>query len=179
MASQPDDELVKDVFAHYGLAAYLAYVLERSLVNALTTVYGPGPTRLTESQLEARFQDLSKKGLSALLTTLRDAGLSAEVLLIVQAALQDRDRLVNHFFWEHAVDFASEDGCHRMLSDLTEMEHRFLECDARVQAEVHEWAAAHGITTADYDAVQQAMLERGRVLSGEEVDDVLGSGRRA
>jgi hypothetical protein len=179
MASQPDDELVKDVFAHYGLAAYLAHVLERSLVNALTTVYGPGSTRLTERQLEERFQDLSKKGLGSLLTTLREAGLSAEVLLVVQAALEDRDRLVNRFFWDHAVDFASEDGCHRMLSELTEMEHRFLECDARVTNEVHQWAAAHGLTTADFDAVQQAMLERGRVLSGEEVDEVLGSGRRA
>ena len=178
MASQPDDELVKDVFAHYGLAAYLAHVLERSLVNALTTVYGPGPTRLTERQLEERFQELSKKGLTALLTKLREAGLSAEALLVVEAALEDRDRLINHFFWDHALDFASEDGCQRMLSELTEMEHRFLECDARVLAEVHQWAAAHGITTADFDAVQQAMLERGRVLTGEELDALLGSGRQ-
>jgi hypothetical protein len=178
MASQPGDELVKDVFAHYGLAAYLAYVLERSLVNALTTVYGPGPTRLTESRLEERLQDVSRKGLSVLITTLRDAGLSAEVVPVVQAALVDRERLVNHFFWEHAVDFASEEGCHRMLSALTEIEQRFLECDARVTAEVHQWATAHGLTTGDFDAVQQAMLDRGRVLSGEEVDEVLGSGRR-
>jgi hypothetical protein len=179
MARQPDDELVKDVFAHYGLAVYLAHVLERSLVNALTTVYGPGPARLTERQLEQRFQELSVKGLSALLATLRDAGLSAEVVLVVQAALEDRDRLVNHFFWDHTVDIATEEGCHRMLAELTEMEHRFIECDGRVVAEVHQWAAAHGITTADFDAVQQAMLERGRVLSGEEVEEVLGSSRQS
>lgn len=173
MASQPDDELVKEVFAHYGLAAYLAYVLERSLVNALTTVYGPGQTRLSEQQLEERFQQLNRKGLGALIITLKEAGLSAELLPVVQSALGDRDRLLNRFYWEHAVDFASEEGCQRMLSELTELEHRFLECDTRVQAEVHQWAGAHGLTTADFDAVQQAMLERGRVLSGDEIDDVL------
>jgi hypothetical protein len=177
MVSQPDDELVKDVFAHYGLATYLAYVLERGLVNALTTVYGPGPTKLTAAQLEERFEDLSQKGLSGLLTTLRDAGLSAELVTVVQAALEDRNRLVHHFFWDHALDFASEEGCHRMLAELTEVEHRFVECEARVVAEVHQWAAAHGITTADFDAVQQAMLERGHVLNDEEVKEVLGSPR--
>ena len=67
MASQPDDELVKEVFAHHGLAVYLAHVLERSLVNALTTVYGPGPARLTERQLEQRFQDLVFSNLRSML----------------------------------------------------------------------------------------------------------------
>ncbi|WP_338201358.1 hypothetical protein [Candidatus Nephthysia bennettiae] len=178
MASPPDDDLVKDVFANYGLAAYLSHVLERSLVNALTTVYGPGPARLTEQQLELRFQELSVKGIGALLSTLRDAGLSTEVLLVVQGALEDRNRLVNHFFWDHMVDIATDEGCHRMLAELTEVEHRFIECDARVVEEVHRWAAAHGMTTTDFDAVQQATLERGRVLSGEEVDEVLGSSRQ-
>ena len=72
--------LVKEVFAHYGLAAYLAHVLERSLVNALTTVYGPGPTRLTPTELERRFEDLSKKGLGALAQVLAEAGLSEPVV---------------------------------------------------------------------------------------------------
>src|SRR6202035_2868118 len=104
-------------------------------------------------------------------------GLSAEVLLVVQGALEDRNRLVNHFFWDHTVEIATEEGCQRMLAELTEMEHRFIECDARVVSEGHQWAGAHGITTADFDAVQQAMLERGRVLTREEVEKVLGSGR--
>lgn len=176
MAEQPDDELVKEVFAHYGLAAYLAHVLERSLVNALTTVYGPGPTRLTPSELEQRFEDLSKKGLSALGAILGEAGLSGPVVAKVQAALQDRERLAHQFFWDHAADFMSVDGCRRMLDDLDEVQRRLAECDASVVAEVHQWAEAHGITTKDFDAVQQTMLKRGRVLTEAEVGEVLASG---
>jgi hypothetical protein len=178
MGDQPDDELVKDVFAHYGLAAYLAYVLERTLVNALTTVYGPGPTTLTRQQLDERLEDLSKQGIGALLGTLRKAGLSEDVLTVVQAALAERERLIHQFFWRHAADFISVDGCQRMVAELTETQHRFVECEARVAAEVHRWAAAHGITTSDFDAVQAAMLERGRVLDQAEIQEVLRSGGR-
>jgi hypothetical protein len=56
------------------------------------------------------------------------------------------------------------------------MQRGFAECDAWVVAEVHQWAAAHGITTKDFDAVQQTMLERGRVLTEAEVGAVLASG---
>jgi hypothetical protein len=178
MVEQPDDELVKEVFAHYGLAAYLAHVLERSLVNALSTVYGPGPTRLTPTELERRFEDLSKKGLGALGGVLSEAGLSGPVVARVQAALQDRNRLAHQFFWDHAADFISVEGCERMLADLEEMQHRLADCAASVVAEVHQWAAAHGITTSDFDAVQQTMLDRGRVLTEDEVGEVLASGPR-
>lgn len=178
MAEQPDDELVKEVFAHYGLAAYLAHVLERSLVNALTTVYGPGPTRLTPTELERRFEDLSKKGLGALAQVLAEAGLSEPVVAKVQAALEERNRLAHQFFWDHAADFMSVEGCQRMLADLEEIQHRIADCAESVVAEVHQWAQAHGITTRDFDAVQQTMLERGRVLTEAEVGEVLSSGPR-
>jgi hypothetical protein len=178
MGDQPDDELVKDVFAHYGLAAYLAHVVERSLVTALTTVYGPGPTKLTRQQLDERFEDFSKQGIGALLATLGKAGLSEETLTIVHAALAERDRLTHQFFWEHAADFLSVDGCQRMIAELTETQRRFVECEARVVAEVHQWASAHGITTTDFDAVHAAMLERGHVLDEAEIEEVLRSERR-
>jgi hypothetical protein len=51
VVTHPDDELVKEVFAHTAWQSTY-HVLERSLVNALTTVYGPGPTRVTQHQLE-------------------------------------------------------------------------------------------------------------------------------
>jgi hypothetical protein len=178
MGDQPDDELVKDVFAHYGLAAYLAHVLERSLVTALTTVYGPGPTKLTRQQLDERFEDFSKQGVRALLATLRKAGLSEDTLTTVQAALAERDRLTHQFFWQHAADFMSVDGCQRMVAELTEAQHRFVQCESRVVAEVHQWASAHGITTSDFDAVHTAMLERGHVLDEGEIEEVLRSARR-
>jgi hypothetical protein len=173
MAELPDDELVKEVFAHFGLAAYLAQVLERSLVSALTTVYGPGSKRLTQSELDTRFEDSSERNLGALLRTLHGAGLSTEIMPTVRDALKDRNRLAHHFFWDHATEFMSVDGCHRMLRDLTEMQERFRDCSAKVEAEVQQWAAAHGITTADFEAVHGAMLERGRVLNDAELNELL------
>jgi hypothetical protein len=178
MQDQPDDELVKDVFAHYGLAAYLAHVLERTLVNALTTVYGPGPTKLTRQQLDERLEELSQQGTGALLDTLRKSGLSEAVLTAVKAALSERERLTHQFFWKHAADFMTVEGCQRMIADLTETQRRFAECESQVAAEVHQWASAHGIKTSDFDAVQAAMLERGHVLDETEIEELLRSGGR-
>jgi hypothetical protein len=174
VAEPPDDELVREVFAHFGLAAYLAQVLERSLVTALSTPYGPGSTRVPQGELDQRFEDLAEKNPGALLNALGKAGLSAEVTPLVRAALEDRNRLVHRFLWDRAIEFTSVDGCRRMLADLAGMQQRFRECDAAVEAEVHQWAASHGITTEHVDAAHQAMLERGRVLSEAEINEVLG-----
>jgi len=174
---QPDDELVKEVFAHFGLAVYLAQALEHSLLNALTTVYGPGPTKLTQAELEKRFENLNARTLTALVDTLRDAGLPAELMPTVRTALEDRNRLAHEFFWAHALDFASAEGCRRLLAELLEMQQRLSDCTGRVEAEVHRWAAAHGISTQDFDAIHAAMLDRGHVLSGSEVDEVIGPRR--
>ncbi len=173
-AKQPDDELVKEVFAHFGLAVYLAQVLEHSLLNALTTAYGPGPNKLTQAELEKRFENLNARTLSALLSTLRDAGLPADLMPTVRAALEDRNRLAHEFFWAHALDFTSAEGCRRLLAELLEMQQRMSDCTGRVEAEVHRWAAAHGIRTDDFDAIHAAMLDRGHVLSGTEVEEVIG-----
>jgi hypothetical protein len=178
VAETPDDELVREVFAHFGLAAYLAQVLERSLATALSTTYGPGSTRVTQAEVDQRFEDLDEKSLDALQNALGNAGLSAAVMPAVRAALEDRNRLVHHFFWERAIEFMSVDGCRRMIGDLVEMQQRFRECDAQVEAEVHQWAASHGITTEDLDAAHQAMLDRGHVLTEAEIDEVLGARRR-
>ncbi len=173
-AEQPGDELVKEVFAHFGLAVYLAQVLEHSLLNALSTVYGPGPTTLSQGELEKRFETLTARTLTALIGTLREAGLPADLMPAVRAALEDRNRLAHEFFWTHALDFTSAEGCRRLLAELLEMQQRTSDCTGRVEAEVHSWAAAHGISTDDFDAIHAAMLDRGHVLSGTEVDEVIG-----
>jgi len=179
VTERPDDELVREVFVHFGLAAYLAQVLERGLVNALTSVYGPEPYRLSQAELDQRFEALAEGNPGALPEALSRAGLSAEVMPVLRLALRDRHRLIHHFFWDRAAEFMSAEGCHRMLEDLTQMEERFRDCDARVEAEIHRWAAGHGITTDDFDAVRQAMLERGRVLSEVEVGEIMEPRRRA
>jgi hypothetical protein len=173
----PDDDLVKEVFAQFGLAVYLAEALERSLVTALTTLYGPGTRRLSDSELETRFEALNEASPAAVLKELRGAGISAETLPLVRAAMADRNRLSHHFFGDHAFELASAEGCRRMLDELAQMQDRFSDCNARVEAEVHDWAASHGITTEDRDAVHQAMLDRGRILSDEEVQQLVGSRR--
>ena len=178
MAETPDDELVGEVFAHFGLAAYLAQVLERSLATALSTTYGPGSTKVTQDEIDRRFEDLDEKSLDTLLNALGKAGLPAGIMPAVRAALEDRNRLVHHFFWDRAIEFMSVDGCRRMIGDLVAMQQRFRECDAQVEAEVHQWAASHGITTDDLGATHQAMLERGHVLTETEIDEVLGARRR-
>jgi hypothetical protein len=175
MADPPGDDLVKDVFAHYGLAAYMAQVMERSIVNALISVYGPDETKLSQRDLDRRAERLSRRTQSALLEQLRQAGLSTEIMPDLRAALADRNRLTHHFFWDHALDFITVAGCERMRDILIAMEHRFRTCSDRVETEVQGWAASHGISPEDRDAVHQAMVESGRLLSAAEISELTGS----
>lgn len=55
------------------------------------------------------------------------------------------------------------------------MQHRFGDCTTKVESELHEWAAGHDINTADREVIREAMLERGRVLSDDEIRELLQS----
>ena len=59
-ADSPEGDLVKDVYAHFGLCVYLAQVFETGLINVLTAIETSAsktPTRQTFDVLYAKHQN--------------------------------------------------------------------------------------------------------------------------
>jgi hypothetical protein len=55
-----EDEDVREVFAHYGLAMYASQVSERDCALVLATAYGPGPTVWNQGDFDKRLAQLHR-----------------------------------------------------------------------------------------------------------------------
>ena len=113
-----ESEQVKEVFARFGLAMFQAQCLERQLAIILATKYGPGPTRISRRDFDSNFEDLFSRTLGQLASEVgKLAGLSEDEKERLQKALIKRNWLAHNYFWERAVEFASESGRASMIAN--------------------------------------------------------------
>jgi len=161
---EPDE---KTTFAHFGLACYLASVLEHELANVLAVNRLVTARQDAEQLLSDPWNDKFKATMGALVKQLEaytqaDPGLAADLI----EALRLRNHLVHAFWRERADDFCTEDGRARMIAYLIKARKYFEDVDQRLTATIgtealHKW----GVTPEVVDAWYHAML--GQVERGE------------
>ena len=159
------DLLTRDVYAHYGLALYLAQCLEHQLVNAL--IYGKllpsvaGYTKalgpITRADFENRFDLFTNEHfdetMGGLITRLKDTRkLPGD--FDVQELMRARDVrnfLAHRYFKVRAEDFISIVGMHRMLAELYEAQQLFDRVDTAMTEACFTLAEAAGVDRAALD----------------------------
>ncbi len=133
---EPDDDKVKDVYAHFGLAAYCGQCFEANLSNVLilgARVRGEALTLADVDRMELTNQ---KKTMGALIRDLRDkTKLPAAADDLIGRALDRRNFLNHHFFRERAEDFMSVAGCNRMIAELKQIQE-VLEMASQAQCQL-------------------------------------------
>lgn len=148
------NDLVRDVYAHFGLAIYKAQVLEHGLANAMTfasKVAGRLPTLADfDAFLEAKFD----KTLGGLINDLRshvpvDPGLQGTLA----SALKQRNWLAHHYFRERAQTLMSDRGCAAMIAELESAQKLFDQADRALEAVVAPFAAKAGVTIEQVEAL--------------------------
>jgi hypothetical protein len=114
-----DNEQCREVYARFGLAVYMANVLEHGLVNLVVIskkAQGQIPTR---SDCDAVFE---KHFAQTMGTLLREASLHATISTELQAtldhALKRRNFLCHRFFYERAIEFMATAGRDAMIAEL-------------------------------------------------------------
>jgi hypothetical protein len=122
-----EDDQCRDVYAHYGVAAFFAQAFEKNLINFLLI-----HARATNSQFTRQeFDDLEaylhkKKTLGQLL---KDIGAvvtyDKESESLISTALDRRNFLMHHYFWEKANEFMTSSGCACMFAELTAVRELF------------------------------------------------------
>ena len=178
MSDQPefDDEAqTRDVYAHFGLAIYLAQCLEHGIVNALLYAklmpkelkrykrHRPLPFDRTgfESRFDLFMEQNFDQTIGALVRLLREtanvpAGLGAALI----EAKDARNFLAHGYFRDRAEDFVSRVGRASMIAELERVQKLFVHADDELRAVVEPFAAQSGFTREILDRYQDEYLAR-------------------
>jgi hypothetical protein len=120
------DALVRDTYAHYGLAMYQAQVLEHGVVNAMVYARLAERHRVTRDEIDAFMGLEFEKTLGALLRNLKTYVTVPDSLATsLPEALRLRNFLAHDYFRERAAAFMTEAGCLAMIEELQVWQEQF------------------------------------------------------
>ena len=132
-----DEEQTRDVYAHYGLAMYLAQILEHGIVNALVILRLPEKDKYTRQDIDEFMAGRFEKTLGALIRYLRsESSLLKNLESHLAQALNRRNCLAHSYFREKAETFVTRSGRKEMLQELQNDQQLFENTDALVKQSI-------------------------------------------
>jgi len=154
MDSDQDGEHIKTVYAHFGLALFLAQVLEHGLVNALVLVEllptragNPVPHKQWEATYDSFCEQNFKATLGKMIRNLKEAVvIPANLERILDEALRKRNFLAHDYFRERDVAFLSKEGREKMIDELQDAQALFKAADTNVEEVTKTARDRYGIT---------------------------------
>jgi len=147
----------KDVFAHFGLAAYHAQCFEMELKNIFLLLIRANNRSLSIPLLEQCEAVLGKQTLGTLIRDIRKVvSFDDGCVTAIEAALTNRNRLMHGFYERHATDFLSHTGRETMIRELESYSDSFETADTVARSVSGAIGKSLGIT----DEFLQAELER-------------------
>lgn len=161
MSLSPESEQTREVYAHAGLALYLAQCFEMSLQNFLVVHARLSDRSITLAELESYEGDVQRKTLGGLLRKVRKrASFDASAEKFIGDALEKRNFLAHHYFRERAVDFLSPGGRMRMISELQDMQHCFQIADTVASSIAQAAGKLLGVTDEMLEQEMKKLVER-------------------
>ncbi|MGA2001610.1 MAG: hypothetical protein ABSG52_16625 [Terriglobales bacterium] len=155
----PESEQIREVYALFGLAMYLAQNLERGLAMLLA-VFGEAKL-MTAWDYDARLAENFQSTFGALVTKFAELAGSEHVKLTDQLAkaVDDRNDLAHHYFWGRAIKFCSSDGGDKMITELHQMRHEFESLDEELTELTRECVKRRGLSAEVLEACTAAHME--------------------
>ena len=160
MDDELDDDLIREVYASFGLAYYQSECLHRELCMILAWSGLPSPDLITRPRVAERLAHAFSLTLGDVAAKLEGV-LPAELRGELREAVDRRNFLAHHFWFERAHLMFSVEDVHELIVELNEDTELF----DRLDTQLSEWSEpklrALGLT----DEVMQASLRR--ILAGE------------
>jgi hypothetical protein len=125
----PESRQIRDVYARFGLAMYLAQNLERGL--AMVLALEAQAERMTAWDFDARLAEHYSNTFGTLVAKFvespepKPTGLNERL----QMANSQRNDLAHQYFWDRGIKFCSEEGRAEMLVELHQMQKDFTSLD--------------------------------------------------
>ena len=126
------DEHVKEVYSHFGLAIYLAQVLEHAIVNALVycDLFPNRKPSHTRVDFDLFMDKNFAKTMGQIINNFRQfVSIPPDLESLLIEALNKRNWLVHRYFRERAKEFIKEEGREKMLVELLEAQALFKKAD--------------------------------------------------
>lgn len=147
---------VKEVYAHFGLAHYLAQVLEHGIVNTFVCLeLVPSKLKSTEvktsAEWTANFDEFMDRKFEAtlgkLIRGLREhAVVTKELENTLSAALVKRNWLAHGYFRDRASAFLTTEGRNAMILELQESQKLFENADQMLESATKPTRLKYGFT---------------------------------
>lgn len=150
---QGTDDDAKDVYAHFGLATYLAQVLEHGIVNAMMVLRMPERDRVTRGDIDVFVDAQFDKTLGGVIKELKQwMSLPGETEQALRKALKKRNELAHGYFRKRATAWYEPSGMAGMVRELVEAEELFSSATATLDALVAPIRERFGITETEIEA---------------------------
>jgi hypothetical protein len=160
MADEPDDDLIREMYARFGLAYYQSECLHRGLCMVFAWTGLPSRDLITRPRVEERLAQAFSLTLGDVATKLEGV-LPAELAGEIRTAVATRNFIAHHFWFERAHLMFSVNKVRQLISELDE----YVELFDRLDARVSEWSEPTRQRLGLTDEVLQESLER--TLKGE------------
>lgn len=129
----PDYDDPKEIYAYFGLAAFAANLLESSLINWTVALRLGNLSGTKRQDFETAFGHFEKRTLGQLLRATRElTAVPTDLDSVLTKALSERNRLIHHFFREHAVNATHPAGQKVIIGELSSMIKTFDHADALI-----------------------------------------------
>lgn len=156
----PENDQVREVYAHHGLAIYAAQCLEHQLANhVVVTQLGKSITQ--PEQWDALYEKLFRLPMGGQLKRLlAEAELDEGLVDRLRAALGTRNRLAHSYFRERAAELTSFSGRTQMIEELKTMRDELAAVDEELTAVTFRLLTKWGLTRERVQAEATRMLAR-------------------
>jgi hypothetical protein len=158
--TEPTDELIKELYARFGLAYYQSECLHRKLCNAYVLAPFSGPDGITGPRVDERMVEAFAMTLGQVVDAIRPWA-SAELQELLDEAVDRRNALAHRFWFERCHLMFSEEGAVQLIAELQADSEFFALTDAKVEAEFADQAARLGLADHSRQMRFEEMLKRG------------------
>ena len=134
MVDQPDDDLIREMYAKFGLAYYQSECLHRGLCIIFAWSALPSLDLTTRPRVEERLAQAFSLTLGDVAAKLEGV-LPAELAGEIRQAVDTRNFLAHHFWFDRAHFMFSVNNVHQLITELDGYVEMFAQLDARVS----EW----------------------------------------
>jgi len=167
VTDQPTDDLVREIYARFGLAYYHSEVLHRELCIILAMADLPRRDLITRPRIEERLAHAFSLTLGDVITTLAGK-LPAEYSTRLEEVREKRNFLAHHFWFDRAHLMFRADHILELIDELDGYTKVFSRLDEEISEWFHERLHDLGLTD---DILQDCLA---RILSGEGEDPLPG-----
>jgi len=154
-----EDEHVKTVYVHFGLAIYFSQVLEHGLVNALVFIDllprragRPVPRREWFKEFNSFMDQHFETTLGKMIRSLKTAiAVPGELESLLAVALEKRNFLAHHYFKDRAAEFMTKTGRDAMICELQDARTLFEQADDKLDEVVKPLRERFGFTDEQFE----------------------------